>query len=134
MSSIGIHIAGAQDDPDTQMAEGALIRMIRDRQLDRYRTWRESKASYPRAWQKAAVDSEFVLFLTAGELQQLSDELSDLLLSRFQDRVTDPSLRPAGSLPVELLVMSYPISMPGEPYQPGGQHPPDTSTPGTSPP
>jgi hypothetical protein len=61
-------------------------------------------------------------------------ELPDLLLSRFQDRVTDPSLRPAGSLPVELLVVSYPINLPGDQYPPGGQHPPDTSPPDTSPP
>jgi hypothetical protein len=131
---LGIRLAGAHDDPDTQLAEGALIRMIRDRQLDRYRTWRESKASYPRQWQEAADDSEYVLFLTAEELKQLGDELSDLLLTRFQDRVTKPSLRPAGSLPVELLVVSYPINLPGDQYPPGGQHPPDTSPPDTSPP
>ena len=128
MSSIGMRLAGTHDDPETELAAGALVRMIRDRQLDRYRTWRESKSSYPRQWQEAADDSEFVLFLTAAELKQLGDELSDLLLSRFRDRLTDPSLRPAGSLPVELLVMSYPISLPGD------QHLPDTSPPDTSPP
>jgi DNA-binding transcriptional ArsR family regulator len=134
MSTVGIQLAGAHDDPDTQLAEGALLRMIRDRQLDRYRTWRESKTSYPRQWQEAADDSEYVLFLTAEELKQLSDELSGLLQTRFQDRVANPSLRPAGSLPVELLVISYPINLPGEAYLPGGQHPPDTSPPDTSPP
>ncbi len=68
-----------------------------------------------------------MLFLTAAELKQLGDELSDLLLSRFRDRLADPSLRPAGSLPVELLVMSYPISLPGD------QHLPDTSRPAANP-
>jgi DNA-binding transcriptional ArsR family regulator len=119
MSTAGIRLAGAHNDPDIQLAEGALVRMIRDRQLDRYRTWRESKASYPRQWQEAAADSEYVLFLTAAELKQLSDELSGLLMSRFQDRVGNPSLRPAGSLPVELLMISYPISLPSEANQEG---------------
>jgi DNA-binding transcriptional ArsR family regulator len=127
MSSIGMRLAGAHDDPETELAASTLVRMMRDRQLDRYRTWRETKTSYPLQWQKAADDSEFVLFLTAAELKQLGDELSELLLSRFRDRLANPSLRPAGSLPVELLVMSYPISLPG------AQHPPDTSPPAANP-
>jgi DNA-binding transcriptional ArsR family regulator len=134
MSSIGINLAGVQDDPDTQLAAGALLRMIRDRQMDRYRTWRESKASYPRIWQEVADESEFLLFLTAQELRQLGQEISGLLMSRFHDRVTDPSRRPAESLPVELLVMSYPISLPGEAFPPGRQLPSGTSPPDASPP
>jgi DNA-binding transcriptional ArsR family regulator len=123
MSSSGLRMAGAHDDTETELAAGALVRMIRDRQLDRYRAWRETKASYPLQWQEAADDSEFLLFLTAAELKQLGDEFSDLLLSRYPDRITNPSRRPAGALPVELVVMSYPISFPG------GQHPSDTSPP-----
>ncbi len=114
MSSIGVRLAGAHDDPETQLAAGALVRMIRDRQLERYRTWQETKTSYPRPWQEAADDSEFLLFMTAEELKQFSDELDDLLLSRYRERITDPSLRPAGALPVEVLLMSYPISPPGD--------------------
>jgi DNA-binding transcriptional ArsR family regulator len=128
MSSIGMRMAGAHDDPETELAARTLVRMVRDRQLDRYRAWRESKSSYPRQWQEAASDGEFVLFLTAAELKELGDELSELLVSKFRGRLTDPSQRPAGSLPVELLVMSYPISLPG------GQHLPDTSQPDASPP
>jgi hypothetical protein len=88
--------------------------MIRERQLDRHRAWLASEASYPPRWQEAASDREFVLYLTAEELVQLSDEFTDLLLARFQDRSTDPSRRPAGALPVETIMMSYPISHPGD--------------------
>ncbi len=35
-----------------------------------------------------------------------------MLLPRFQERLSDPSLRPAGSVPVEMLVFTFPIKPP----------------------
>jgi DNA-binding transcriptional ArsR family regulator len=112
MSSIGMRMSATHDDPETALAAGALAGMFRDRQLKRYQNWRETRTSYPQEWQGAASDSEFVTYLTAGELRELNDEISDLLLSRFKDRLTDPAQRPAGALPVEMLFMSYPITAP----------------------
>jgi DNA-binding transcriptional ArsR family regulator len=112
VSSIGMRLSTAQDDPDTAMAAGVLVRMVRDRQLRRYQTWRETSTSYPLEWQRAADDSEYVIYLTAAELQQFGEEVGELMMSRFRDRLTDPAQRPAGSLPVEMLFMSYPISQP----------------------
>ena len=43
-----------------------------------------------------------------------------LLLPRFRERLTDPSLRPPDAVPVEILVLAYPISLP-----PPGDAPPD---------
>jgi hypothetical protein len=56
------------------------------------------------------------------ELEQLNEELTALLLSRCRERLTDPSLRPAGAVPVEMLLFSYPIAMPpaGPPGVPSG--------------
>lgn len=113
MSSIGMRMSATHDDPETVLAAGALSGMFRDRQLKRYQTWRETRPAYPPEWQDAAGDSEYVTYMTAAELRELNDELSDLLLSRFQERLTDPAQRPAGALPVEMLFMSYPITAPG---------------------
>ena len=74
--------------------------------------WRDTKRSYPRQWQQAAGDAEYLFYMTAAELEQLKDELSALLLDRFLDRLTDPSLRPADSVPVEILTLCYPTSLP----------------------
>jgi DNA-binding transcriptional ArsR family regulator len=113
MTSIGMSFSPAHDDPDAEIAATALTRLFRERQLDRYRTWLQTKASYPRRWREAAGDSEWGTYLTAEELEQLNDELVILLRSRFHDRLTDPSKRPPGSALVEMLMFSYPISPPG---------------------
>jgi DNA-binding transcriptional ArsR family regulator len=112
MTTIGYSIASTHDDPETQIAANALIRLVRERQLDRYRAWREAQSTYPREWRDAASDSEFVFYLTAGELEELNQELLAMLRPRFLERLTDPSQRPPGSVPVEMLLFSYPLELP----------------------
>ena len=113
MTSTGLEFAGSYDDPGAQLAAQTLIRMIRDRQLGRYRTWLETRSAYPKAWQRAAGDVEYLSFLTAAELRQVRDEVQELLASRFPDRLSDPGSRPADAIAVELLLFAYPTSLPG---------------------
>ena len=96
-------------DPETNLAAGTLARMLRERQLDRYRSWLENRGSYPKAWRNAAENSEFVMWMTTDELRQLNKELVDMLVPRFRDRQTDPAARPPDAVPVELLIFSYPM-------------------------
>ena len=112
MTSIGMSWGPAHDDPDAEIAASALTRLFRERQLDRYRTWLETNAAYPRRWREAAGDSEWAFYLTVEEMEQLNEELVALLRSRYVERLTDPSKRPPGSAPVEMLIFSYPISPP----------------------
>ena len=112
MVSRGVDIANTHDDPETELAATALAHLIRERQLDRYRTWEETKASYPRRWRDAANHSQLVFYATAEELKQLNDELLAFLRPRFLDRRDDPSLRPPGAVPVEMDVFSYPLTLP----------------------
>ena len=112
LTSIGISFGNTHDDPATEIAAGALSRMVRERQLGRYWTWAETRGTYPREWRDAADESEYLFYLTADELKQLNREMLDLLLPRFRERPTDPSLRPAGSVPVEMLVFSFPLNLP----------------------
>ena len=112
MTTHGLEITNTHDDPETEIAIEALVSLIRERQLDRYQTWRETRASYPRRWRDAAEDADVVFHLTAEELEQLSQDLLALLRSRFPERNTDRSLRPPGSVPVEMLVLAYPLTLP----------------------
>ncbi|MHB8246742.1 MAG: helix-turn-helix domain-containing protein [Acidimicrobiales bacterium] len=112
MSSIGMTISTEGDDPEAELAAGALMRLLHERQLDRYRTWLQTRASYPKAWQKAAGESEHVFYLTVEELEALSAELLAFLLPRYRERLTDLAARPAGAIPVELLLFTYPIAAP----------------------
>ena len=95
-----------------------LLRLIRERALGRYQTWLETRSGSPREWREAAGESQHLFHLTAEELKQLNNELSALLMSRFHERLTDPSQRPPGAVPVEMLVISYPVHLP----------PPETDT------
>jgi DNA-binding transcriptional ArsR family regulator len=112
MTSIGMSFSPVHDDPDAEIAASALSRVLRERQLGRYQTWLQTKAAYPRRWREAADESEWGSYLTADELDQLNEEIVTLLRSRFPDRLTDPSKRPPGSVLVELLMFSYPVSPP----------------------
>jgi DNA-binding transcriptional ArsR family regulator len=113
VTSIGYSMNSVHDDPEAEIASNAVLRLWRERTLGRYQTWLETKATYPRRWRKAASDNEYLLYLTADELEGLNQELTDLLLPRYQERITDPSLRPPEAVPVELLTFSYPIDLPG---------------------
>ena len=112
VTRLGMRIDGDAGGPEARVASGVLSRMLRERQLDRYRRWLESKDGYPAEWRRAAEDSEFVFWLTPDELAAMGEELVDLLLPRFRERLTDPSARPAGALPVEMLLLGYPIEGP----------------------
>ncbi len=112
MTSIGMSFSSVHDEVETELAAGALARLLRERQLDRYRTWLETRTTYPKRWRKAAVDTEWVLYLTVEELEELEKELTQLLLPRVRERLTDPSKRPASSVPVELLLFAYPVALP----------------------
>lgn len=103
------------DDPEVDLAARTLSRLLRERQLARYEAWQENRSSYPRAWRDAAHEGEYFFYLTLDEMRELDRELTQLLLPRFRERLTDPSARPKGAVPVELLVFAYPIALPPEP-------------------
>ena len=111
MTSIGMRIPSG-NDAETELAVSTLSRLLRERQLERYRGWLESRSAYPRRWQSAATDSEYVFYLTVEELEELNAELAALLLPRFRDRLTDPSTRPPDATQVEMLIFGYPITPP----------------------
>jgi DNA-binding transcriptional ArsR family regulator len=111
MTTVGLSVT-AREDPESQLAEGALIRMVRERQFARYLTWLNTRASYPRRWRDAGGDSEYVIYLTVEELEQLSSDLTAILEPLFQQRMADPSKRPPGSVPVQLMLLSHPIAHP----------------------
>jgi DNA-binding transcriptional ArsR family regulator len=120
LTSTGMQFSSVHADPETEMAAGALVRMLRDRQFARYQTWLETNQNFPRVWRDAAASNESILYLTPGELDELGEEVLALVLPRFRERLTDPARRPPDSLPVEILMLAYPISLP-----PPGDVPPN---------
>lgn len=94
MTSIGVSIEASFNDSESKIAANTLTRLLRQRQLDRHRQWLEMRQSYTQDWQQAAQDNGYVLYLTAAELVELNGELSAVLVSRFRERLDDPSRRP----------------------------------------
>ena len=119
LTSLSISFSNTHDDPATELAANVLSRLVHERQIDRYRAWMETRANYPRAWREAADDTEYVFYVTPAELKALNQELLDLLLPKYRERLTDPAARPAGSAPVELLTFSFPVQLPEAQDEPG---------------
>ncbi len=121
MTTIGMSFGDSHNnDPEYEIASRTLALMFRERSFERYRTWMETKASYPRQWREAAETNEAIFYVTAEELEQLNRDVTALLMSRYFGRITDKSKRPPGSVPVEMLVMSWPLQLPDSDDEPGG--------------
>jgi DNA-binding transcriptional ArsR family regulator len=110
LTSIGWSFSPGSD-PAAELASEAAFRIFRERQLGRYETWRRTRGAYAQQWRDASADDGYLFYLTAEELAQLHDELSEVLMRwfRFEGRVDDPARRPADAVPVEALVLTYPI-------------------------
>jgi DNA-binding transcriptional ArsR family regulator len=116
LTTTGMSLAPASGDREAEVASEAALRLFRERQLRRYETWRATRGSYPREWRDAAADSEYLFYLTPGELEQLNAEVHEVMTRWFTldgGRVEHPASRPAGAAPVEALLFSFPIEHPG---------------------
>jgi len=127
MTTTGLSVT-AREDPASQLAADALLRMVRQRQIEQYWTWLNTRSGYPRRWQDATEDSEYIFHLTVQELEQLSKDLTAIVEPLFQKRMADPSKRPPGSVPVQLLLLSHPIEYPEDGEAQAGRE--DEATPG----
>jgi DNA-binding transcriptional ArsR family regulator len=112
MSMIGMSISGARGDTETRIAATALGRLVRDRSLQRFQNWRDTRRNYPQEWQDAAEDSSYLFYLTAEEFEQLNNDIEEILLNRYWERLADPARRPPGSAAVEMVVLAYPLGLP----------------------
>lgn len=110
MTSFGMTFSSVHADPEAEVAASALSRLLRERQLARYDAWLRTRGSYPLVWREAAVDQEHLFWMTAAELDALAERLFSELLPLYRERLSVPSTRPEGALPVELLVFGYPMA------------------------
>src|ERR1700722_7707718 len=125
LTSSGMQFRSAHADPETEMAALALVRMLRERQFARYQNWLETSQNFPREWRDAAGSSESIIYLTPTELDELSGEVLAPGLPRFRERLTDPARRPPDAVPVEILMLSYPLRLPLPGDVPPGDDPAD---------
>jgi DNA-binding transcriptional ArsR family regulator len=98
------------DVPDTrELAEAAeaFTRFVLARYVARHEQWFERRSSEPVEWQQAAAYGDSIVYLTVEELAQLRDALEAPALL-YEERFSQPELRPAGARPVRLLQIAFP--------------------------
>jgi predicted transcriptional regulator len=101
-----------EDQPDAQaaLAAGELTRLWLERWIDRARSYFNVRNEMT-GWEEASGWSNRHVFLTPEETTRLREDMRRLL-ERYEDRLSDPALRPAGALPVEWTIFAAPIMAP----------------------
>jgi predicted transcriptional regulator len=111
MSFSGFNFAPPWQTLESKMALEAMGSVWLGRWLDRVRDRLMRVVGFPAEWQAAAIASQSTLYLTAQEARDLDEALRQPLKA-FADRLENPALRPAGSLPYEVLLFGYPLTDP----------------------
>ena len=102
------------DDPQASAAAEALDQVWLDRSLTRARQGLTSMAKWPKGLEDSLGATTTRLYVTAAEADQLYSEISEVferlvgMDHRYANR-RDPKLRPADALPVEFVLMAYPV-------------------------
>jgi hypothetical protein len=110
---VGLAWDDADATPGELRAGRALEEMLLQRQMTRFQQARAQLVDEgDRDWAQAASSTQSASWLTVEELDALNLEIR-ALLERYQDRLTDPSLRPAGSRLCEFVAWGAPLLLPG---------------------
>jgi len=96
--------------PAGRVASATLVDLIWQREADQARTWQATRDQYPAQWREAADETHGVLFVTAAELAQFNRDVKELI-SGYVERA-DPARRPAGTLPVSMVLRTFPLRPP----------------------
>lgn len=106
--ALGQSFSENQADPSASVAATALAEMAHERTFQRIREFRAFREQVPPEWRDHAFNSDYLLYLTGEELQQVSEEMHAILF-RYADRTYDRGNRPEGSRPVQLAVFGTPL-------------------------
>ena len=114
MAHIGMRFSDVHEDPEMTVAAKSLERMVLARALNRLQNFYNTRSSYPKAWQESSGSYENILMISLEELQALEEEFM-AIFNQYRVRLADKTLRPADSLPVEVLLFAYPMRLPEVP-------------------
>jgi hypothetical protein len=120
-SSSGLTMELEQDSPQATAAAGVLNDFWVNAALDRARATLLNHSSWPDQLSKTLATTQSLRYVTVAEVKQMQDELM-AVLDRYADRNSDPSARPPDALPIEFLLLPYPLldlmSRPSPPAEP----------------
>jgi DNA-binding transcriptional ArsR family regulator len=108
--AVSLSLEYDEPDPAVNRAARTLADFMGERWQERKRRYQRQRDTYPREVQKVSGESQFLLFCTPEEMEQLQQELMEKLIALQGPRFLDPSLRPEGAVPFELILSTTPYS------------------------
>jgi DNA-binding transcriptional ArsR family regulator len=96
------------EDPKVADAADLLSGVIAEQWFEHLMRWIEARSAEPEEWQEAAVFADSALYVTAGELAELSKRVRDLT-DVYLDRLVTPELRPPGARLVSFVRIAHPF-------------------------
>jgi predicted ArsR family transcriptional regulator len=93
--------------PEQAAASELLSSVVAARYHERTLRWLAERADDTSEWQEAAQFGDDVLYVTAGELQELGRGI-DELVEQFRERQQHAELRPEGAREVTLIRLAFP--------------------------
>src|SRR5215472_9977991 len=96
------------DDPELAAAAQLFRSIVLERNFEGAMRWLDARADETQEWQRAAQFNDLMLYLTAPELEELSQGIETLHL-RYADRLTSPELRPPSSRLVSFVQLAFPV-------------------------
>ncbi|WP_155374407.1 winged helix-turn-helix domain-containing protein [Catellatospora vulcania] len=104
---MGNRWGGPDEPPELMQAGRELNATLLAQELALHNQWDEQRQTDDTGWRHAAFSVQNVNWLTAEELTAMEDELL-AVLTRYNQRVTDPAARPEGSRPVRMVAWANP--------------------------
>lgn len=118
LTQIGLNWNEQADDTEQRAVARALGDVIHGQWMENIRRYRAASDLYPAEIREVSGGSEMVLFATPDEVADVQSQIA-AVLAPFRKRNADPALRPAGHIPVEMIVFTHPV-LPPAPGLPEG--------------
>jgi len=118
-TSSGMQWDDTAEDPEVEEASRALTDVFVNREVGRIQE--AMHRPQPAGWEEHAIAIQSITWLTADELDVLTDELTGVLM-RHRGRIENPDERPASSRPVRLLALGAPDDRLQPSRPPGDPH------------
>lgn len=97
---------------EANIAAGAFVEVLRERDAERLRTWAATRQHYPDEWRAAAKEMRLSVFLTPDDLLGVTKAIQEAL-APYVDREATGEREP-GSLPVSIGFHAVPMKPPAD--------------------
>jgi predicted ArsR family transcriptional regulator len=113
LASANNRFTTAEGDESARAAGQVLQMTVFERSHEQMREWWAGQGNFSTEWRKAAFMTDSITYLTAHELEELSEQFL-ALISKFNDRI-EKAARPADAIPVHLNLHGHPLVTQGTP-------------------